>query len=1046
MTYIFTEMKKSESFCRLLFEDKAVYVSPEKPDWIFPNQEGDALLRSMMADDQRLRPGNTNTADINLSDIKTRQVINELAGSETRSGVYQGRKNHLVLNQLTECWFHITDTCNLSCRHCMFSCSPKERQTLEITQFLSGFTQAFDLGCRTFFLTGGEPMVHPEFKQICSLILDKSAENRLVILTNGMCIDSFMPFLSRLPQDRLHLQVSLDGNQESHDRIRGNGSFEKVLSNLKDICRINSQVSVAMAVTEDNVSFMPDLVDIAAQCGVSNIHYLWMFAMGKLQDEQLVSVDRLFQHLVKADQRAAQKNITIDNIQAIEKQVFSPQGTKYDLGIAGWESLAIGPNGDIYPTPALIREPAAFCGNVREGLETVWKNSFVLSFIRNLSVADDPAYDMIPLKYIIGGGDMDHSYYNAGQFSGHDPYMELYQRIALWRISLAAPQKNTIPHPCVLLRMGDRLMSCSDVHGEVALTHSNCVLSLSALKEEVQSFYGDAAQSPNQDILNPVCYPEEEISHVPLTARIRSYGCGSPVLDADIRPGETLVDLGSGAGMECFIAARKTGKTGRVFGIDMTDQMLLVAEQSLVEVEKALKYKNVEFKRSFLEDLPLEASCADIVISNCVINLSGDKHKTFEEIFRVLKPGGRMVISDIVTDTVPLPAILNDPQLRGECIAGALTTSRLLTLIEIAGFENTRILKRFFYRQVMGHGFFSITYTAYKPEVNTGLDQGMDQTCQDVIYPGPFAAVMSDSGQILARGERRKIIWPKKEEDSFLVLDENGNAANINMENTCACYLPPEEQQSRQTTSVVPDLEKSMSGCMKCGKPLEYFHENRLMVCSMCGLEKQANAMCEAGHFVCDSCHSNDAFEIVKDICLNSRHTDMIKLLNDIRRHPVMPLHGPEHHFAVPGAIVSAYRNLGGKITDNQIISAIERGKAIPGGSCGFWGGCGAALGAGIAFGIILESNPIKTGPRQSVQQLTGNIIQALAKIKASRCCQRETWTAMIIASQMSQELLSFALPVDKHLLCDQAGMNKECPGKICPYFKPPEPFLFNRL
>jgi hypothetical protein len=172
----------------------------------------------------------------------------------------------------------------------------------------------------------------------------------------------------------------------------------------------------------------------------------------------------------------------------------------------------------------------------------------------------------------------------------------------------------------------------------------------------------------------------------------------------------------------------------------------------------------------------------------------------------------------------------------------------------------------------------------------------------------------------------------------------------------------------------------------------------------------------------------------------------MIKLFNRIRRHPAVPLHGPEHHFAVPGAITAAYRNLGGAISDDQILSALERGKAIPGGVCAFWGGCGAALGVGIAFGIILESTPVKAGPRQTIQQVTGKIIERLGEIAAARCCQRESWTAMIIASQMSQTILPIAMPVDTDLACTQAGQNRECPGRRCPYFKTPEPVLFHKL
>ncbi len=1009
---------------RLTFNEIPVYVLPDGPDWILPNPGGDKLIQTLM----NAPPTTGDNGDI-LSHARDQQFYNELIHPLGQDR-YPGRGALLELARLKECWFHITDKCNLACRHCMFSCSPADTATMALEDFTCFFLQAFDLGARTFFLTGGEPMVHPDFKEICARVLDRSPDTCLVILTNGLLIDTFLSFLNTLPQERIHFQISLDGEKTTHDWIRGKGTYERVLKGLEGLTAINHQVSLAMAVSRDNLDEMPGLVDVAARYAISNIHYLWMFARGNSEQNRPLTSRKVFIRLKAAHEKAIKQGISIDNIDTIERQVFSPRGTKYDLGTAGWESLAIGPGGNVYPTPALVREPQALCGNIRDGLGKVWRGSLLLSQIRGLSIVGEPLLTDDPLKFLTGGGDLDHSFYHSGLFAGHDPYMNLYGHIALWLITRSPKQGQgtDIPWPCVCMRMGDRLLNCDDTHGQVALTHSNCVLSLGSLTGSVSGFYARAAEDTNQDIVNPVCYPEEEIFHVPPTARIRSYGCGSPVLDAGVSPGETLVDLGSGAGMECFIAARKVGRKGRVFGIDMTDSMLALAEKSLGPVETALGYRNVQFKKALLENLGLPDAGTDIVISNCVINLSSDKHRTFGEIFRVLKPGGRLVISDIVTDTPPEPTILNDPLLRGECIAGALTLTRLMALLEIAGFENIRIFKRFFYRQVMGHCFYSVTYQAYKPS-----RQGEMEDPKEIIYPGPFAAVMTDKGEVLLRGEKKKMAWQEIADDPVFILDSKGNAANIEAENSCACYLPP-EAESDSSVVALDFSKKKRAGCMECGKPLQYFSENKPLACSHCGLVKSANAMCEAGHFICDTCHSKDALTIVTDICVNTSETDMIKILNTIRNHPVMPLHGPEHHFAVPGAIVAAYKNAGGNATREKIYAAIERGKAIPGGSCGFWGGCGAALGVGIAFGVILESNPIDPGPRQMVQQVAGKIILELSRVEASRCCQREAWTAMLIASDLSQTLLPIVLRVDDTLVCTQ-GHNKECPGGTCRFF-----------
>jgi MoaA/NifB/PqqE/SkfB family radical SAM enzyme/ubiquinone/menaquinone biosynthesis C-methylase UbiE len=1012
---------------RLTFNGTPVYVLPDGPDWILPNPGGDKLIQTLInAPCTPMKNG-----DI-LSHARARQLYNELIQPVNEES-YPGRGSLLHLARLRECWFHITDKCNLACRHCMFSCSPADTATMALEDFSSFFLQAFDLGARTFFLTGGEPMVHPDFEEICTRVLAQSPDTCLVILTNGLLVDAFLPFLSALPQERVHFQVSLDGEQATHDWIRGKGTHERLLNGLGGLTAINRQVSLAMAVSQYNLDEMPGLVDVAARYDITNIHYLWMFARGNSEKNSRIPCREVFTRLVAAHEKAVKQGISIDNIDTIERQVFSPRGTKYDLSTAGWESLALGPGGNVYPTPALVREPKALCGNAHEGLEKVWKGSSQLSHIRSLSIVGESSLDEEPLKFLTGGGDLDHSFYHSGLFAGHDPYMDLYGHIALWCITRSPRytqgQGIDIPLSCVTMRMGDRLLNCDDAHGQVALTHSNCVLFLGSLTGNVSGFYAKAAKDTNQDIINPVCYPEEEISHVPPTARIRSYGCGSPVLDAGVSPGETLVDLGSGAGMECFIAARKVGRSGRVFGIDMTDSMLALANQSLGPVEIALGYQNVQFKKALLEDLGLVDDSTDVVISNCVINLSPDKHRTFGEIFRILKPGGRLVISDIVTDTPPEPAILNDPLLRGECIAGALTLTRLMAFLEMTGFENIRIFKRFFYRQVMGHRFYSVTYQAYKPG-----RQGETKNLNEIIYPGPFAAVMTDKGELLLRGEKKKMDWQVIADDPVFILDAQGNAANIKAENSCACYLPPEAKPDPVAPPEVSGKKKT--GCMECGKPLQYLSENKFLACSHCGIVKSANAICEAGHFICDTCHSKDALTIVTDICLTTSETDMIKILNTIRNHPAMPLHGPEHHFAVPGAIVAAYKNAGGNATREKICAAIERGKAIPGGSCGFWGGCGAALGVGIAFGIILESSPMAPGPRQMVQQVAGKIILKLSRIEASRCCQREAWTAMLIARDLSKTLLPVALRVDENLVCTQMGQNKECPGGICRFFK----------
>ena len=158
----------------------------------------------------------------------------------------------------------------------------------------------------------------------------------------------------------------------------------------------------------------------------------------------------------------------------------------------------------------------------------------------------------------------------------------------------------------------------------------------------------------------------------------------------------------------------------------------------------------------------------------------------------------------------------------------------------------------------------------------------------------------------------------------------------------------------------------------------------------------------------------------------------MIRLLHEIRSHKKIPLHGPEHHAIVPGIILATYRNLGGNITEEQILTGIRRGTQIPGGSCGFMRVCGAATGVGIAYSIILDSNPVAPEKRQKIQKVVSRVISRISEQKAARCCQRECYIALKEAASVSSVLLPIVLKADFHLTYQQHSINRECIGVRC--------------
>ena len=189
-------------------------------------------------------------------------------------------------------------------------------------------------------------------------------------------------------------------------------------------------------------------------------------------------------------------------------------------------------------------------------------------------------------------------------------------------------------------------------------------------------------------------------------------GCGVPTVYAGIRPGDTVLDLGSGAGVDVFLAAQAVGPDGRVIGVDMTPEMIARAWANAVKGD----YRNVEFRLGDIEALPVESNSVDVVLSNCVINLAPDKRRVFAEMYRVLKPGGRFSISDIVTYGDVPESIRKDVELWAGCIAGALDRDVYLHIIREAGFENVKVDKSVEYDALQGkdYGMASITVEGHK--------------------------------------------------------------------------------------------------------------------------------------------------------------------------------------------------------------------------------------------------------------------------------------------------------------------------------------------
>jgi len=766
-----------------------VLLDPETPNWIATDARGARILSWLDGRSTLDEVAAHYAREFGVLGPKAWLHVNRLVREAARRGfaaagpfatpAYPGRAHYLE-PRLRELWIHTNNSCNLACEHCLVSSGPDGDKGMGRERVTALVDEAAGLGVRRFYLTGGEPFLRRDIFDLIARVTGAHGRE-LRVLTNGLLFrGSVLEALKRQDPKLLSLQVSLDGaTPETNDPIRGKGTFERALAGIRMLVAAGFAPTISTVITKGNVGEMEAMVRLVKDTGASSWHLLWIHRKGRWAslNGSFVAPAALHAALREAQVEAERLGVVIDNVASFRARVNGAPGTRIDLSNAGVESLCVYSDGRVFPSAATVQYEVLQIGRWKGGnLGALLEGSDVARRLRSFTVAQKPVCNTCQFKFLCGGGDLEHSFsYSLGRtpmngdgsFDYLDPYCDLYQGLITDRIFELASEGRQAHRtvtgydaPTIYHAMGDRNLACApggdlDAYAPVQTSHSNCVLSMDPEKPHalVQEFYARAAETPQAALCCPINYDGADTAHIPKEVIDRFYGCGGPMSVAAAEPGETVVDFGSGAGIDVFIAAKKVGPGGRAIGVDMTDPMLGVAGQSRTQVAEKLGYDVVEFRKGFLEEVPVGDATADLVTSNCVINLSADKPKVFREMWRVLRDHGRVVVSDIVSEKRLPPDLTVNVHLWGECISGALSEDEFMGELEKAGFFGLAVLKKQFWKEVEGYDFFSITVRGFKFAKKAGcVFKG-----HRAVYLGPYVSVMDEEGHLFPRGQEIEV-------------------------------------------------------------------------------------------------------------------------------------------------------------------------------------------------------------------------------------------------------------------------------------------------
>ncbi len=743
----------------------SLLIDPKSPNWISLNDTGAEVLKlckgkltlSEIQDTicKKYKVTNKKKVKQDISDFLSAVGLLEFVSDRKfEAPEYEGRSKVIAPYKLDEMWLYYTMACNLRCKHCLVSAGKSLRNELTTEEFKKVVDDSIKLGVKRFYITGGEPFIKEGIFDLIKYIT-KTKKRELIILTNATLFDDKkIAALKKLVSPKLILQVSLEGqNAEIHDALRGEGSFDKTVEGIKGLISIGITPVISTAISKLNEKDISKTSKFLSKLGIQEHNLLWMHSKGRGASnvsDLFVPSDTIAKTMKKLKKEYKEHEIILDNVESLKVRVRTKRGRKNDLCNNCYEKICVNADGNVYPCASLNGDKYFNAGSVRKkALKDIWLDSKVMQNGRALSVQDKPECRECYLEYFCGGGCTSHSYYASevdtgkGSMTALDPYCSTYKSLfedIIWELASegVTPENGSGYTPPLIYNAMDAKLPAHigagiksiDKNFDVGCYHCSCVLSVDVEDDEevckpeikghvtktVKKKFSTAAYNPVADYYCPTGYSPKDLEHIPSDVLDVSYGCGNPASLADIKKGETLVDLGAGGGIDCFIAAKRIGKKGKVIGIDMTDEMLDKARDGAKKVAEVLGYDIVEFRTGNIMDMPIEDNSVDLVISNCVINLTEDKAKVLEDILRILKPGGRFIISDIVSDK-PVPGYLKrDKELWNACLSGALTDKQFTQVAKDAGFSNVKLTKNYLYKKVEYIEFFSITLNGSKPK------------------------------------------------------------------------------------------------------------------------------------------------------------------------------------------------------------------------------------------------------------------------------------------------------------------------------------------